>query len=64
MSPWTRGGPTGALPALHTFELCGLVELDDTVDLAVGMLMILPRVFFLAVHVHGGDAQVLGVIVG
>ena len=64
MSTRPRRGPAGTLPALHALELCRLIELDDTVDLAVRVLMILARVFLLTVHVNGGDTQVLGVVVG
>ena len=62
--PGTWRGPASTLPSLHAFEFGGLIELDDTVDLAVRVLVILARVFLLAVHVHGGDAQVLGIFVG
>jgi hypothetical protein len=59
---WTR--PASSLPALHAFELCCIVELDDAVDLAIRVLVVLAGVFLLAVHPDGGDAQVLGVVVG
>lgn len=45
------------LPPLHTLQLRRLVDLHDTVDLAVGMRVVLSRVHVLAVHVHGRDAE-------
>lgn len=53
--PRTR--PSCALPALHPLQLRRLVNLYDTVDLAVGVRVMLPRVYVLAVHVHGRDAE-------
>ena len=53
--PRTR--PTRALPTLHALQLRRLINLHDAIDLAVGMRVILPRVYVLAVHVHGRDAE-------
>lgn len=56
--PRTR--PSRTLPTLHTLQLRGLVDLHDTVDLAVGMGVVLSRVDVFAVHVHGRDAEEAG----
>ena len=53
--PRTR--PTRALPALHAAQLSGVVEGDDAVDLAVGVLVVLAAVDVLGRHVDGGDAE-------
>lgn len=53
--PWTR--PSRTLPALHTLQLRRLIDLHNTVDLAVGMRVMLSRVHVLAVHVHGRYAE-------
>ena len=53
--PGTR--PPGPLPSLHTLQLRRPIELHDAVDLAVGMRVVLTRVYVFAVHVHGRDAE-------
>lgn len=60
MSPGSRAGPSSTLPALHALELGGVVQLNDAVDLAVRVLVVLARVHLLALHVHRRDAEVSG----
>ena len=64
MSPSTRTSPPSSLPPLHPFQLCGLVELYYTIDLSVGMLMILTRILLLTVHVDCRYTKVLGLRAG
>lgn len=59
----TRRRPSSALPALHALQLRRLVQLDNAIDLAIWMLVVLAQVFVLAFHVHRRDAQVLGIII-
>lgn len=54
--PWCS--PTSALPALHPLQLCRLVDLHNTIDLTIGVSMILTRILLLAIHEHGCDAEV------
>lgn len=57
MRPRARARPTFPLPAIHAHQLRARCQLDDTVNLAIGMLMVLAAVLFDALHVHRGDAK-------
>lgn len=58
MRTWPRCSPTSGLPSLHPLQLCRLVDLHNTIDLSIGMSMILAYVLLLAIHEHGCDAEV------
>lgn len=64
MSSSTRTGPASSLPPLHTLQLGCLIELHNTVDLAIGVLMILSGVLLLTLHVDRGYAEELGLWAG
>jgi hypothetical protein len=55
--PRARARPAFPLPAIHAHQLRAGRQLDDAVNLAIWMLMILAAVFFDALHVHSGDAE-------
>lgn len=52
-----RRRPSSSPPSVHALQLGRLVDLDDAVDLAVGVRVVLAREDVLALHVHGGDAE-------
>lgn len=52
---WRR--PSSTLPAVHPLELGRLVNLDDAVDLPIGVRVILASEDVLALHIHRGDAE-------
>lgn len=54
---WPRTYPSRTLPTLHTLQFRRLINLHNTVDLAVGARVMLSRVHVFAVHVHGRDAE-------
>lgn len=56
----TGTGPSSSLPALHSLQLGGIVELHHTIDLSVWMLMILAWVLLLTIHVDCHDTEVMG----
>lgn len=57
MRPRPRARPAFPLPAIHAHQLRARRQLDDAVNLAIGMLMVLAAVLFDALHVHRGDAE-------
>lgn len=57
MGPRPRTRPSSPLPPLHTLQLRLPINLHDTVDLAVGMRVVLARVHVLTVQVHRRDAE-------
>ena len=64
MGPCAWARPSGALPFAHAFQLGSLVNLDNAVDLAVWMSVILSGVYLLRLHPHGRDAEELGALGG
>ncbi len=56
----TRRGPTRALPALHSLQLRCLVKLNDAIDLAIRMFVVLSGVLLLRLHVHSGQGEISG----
>ena len=57
----TQACPSGTLPILidrQPFELEGIVDADDAVDLAVRMLVVLACVLCLRIEVDGRDGHV------
>lgn len=57
MRPRARARPTFPLPAIHAHQLRAGRQLDDAVNLAIGMLMVLAAVKVDALHIHRGDAK-------
>ena len=57
MRPRTRTRPARTLPPLHTLQLSSLVYLDDTIDLAIWMFVVLPGVLLLGLHVDSGKGE-------
>jgi len=47
MSSRTGRRPASALPALHSFQFGSIFKLNNAVDLAIWMSMVLATVFFL-----------------
>ena len=58
MGAWTGRRPAGSPPTLHSHQFGCWVHLDDTVDLAVWVGVVLAGILLLAVHVYGCDAKV------
>lgn len=58
MSSRTGGCPPSSLPSRHTHQLSRLIDLYHAIDFTVGMEVVLPAIFFLAIHVNGSDAEI------
>lgn len=59
MGPRPRTRPASTLPPLHTLQLSTLINLHHTINFPIGMNVILPRILFLRIHIHGRDAEVM-----
>ena len=59
MRPRPGTCPSLSLPSLHPLQLRRLIDLHDTIDLSVRMLVVLSRILLLTLHVHGRDAEEL-----
>lgn len=57
MGTCTRRRPSSSLPALHSLQFSSFVNLNNTVDLSVRMLVILSRELLLRIHIHSRNAQ-------
>lgn len=60
MGTRTRRRPSSPLPPRHTHNLRRRRQGNHTVDLAIGVEMVLAAINVLAVHVHGRDAKEVG----
>lgn len=58
MCPCARAGPASALPAFHSSQFRSFVNLHNTVDLSIGVYMVLPSIFFFTIHVDSGDTKI------
>ena len=62
MCPRRGTRPPSPLPPIHPHQLrlTVIFQRNNTIDLSVGMLMILASIRLLGVHIHGRDAEVAG----
>lgn len=60
MCSWTRACPTRPLPSLHSLQLSTFCELNNAVNLAVGVDVVLTGVFFFGFHVDCGYGEEFG----
>jgi hypothetical protein len=58
MCSGARRCPAGPLPAAHAHQLCRWSQLNNTINLAVGMAVVLPAINFVTLHVDSGNAEI------
>jgi hypothetical protein len=59
MGTQPKAYPPITLPPVHAHQLCCRTKPQDAVDVPVGISVVLPRVLLHAIHIHGGDSEVV-----